>query len=71
MAKIDEQKEIVNTIRVFVVIFMTAFFSVGAYIFNNFDKSSELRLIFLAFISLFLLTIIFILSYFLKREIKN
>ena len=71
MAKIDAQKEIINTIRVFIIVFITAFFSIGAYIFNNFEHLQELKLIFLTFITLLLLVIILILGILLKKEIKN
>ena len=39
MAKIDEQKEKINTLRVYSIFFLTMIFSLIAYIFNTFKEN--------------------------------
>ena len=70
MAKIDAQKEKIATIRVFVVMFMTIF-SMGAYIFNNFGKINELKLILSVIGAIFFLSISLFFSLALNKEIKK
>jgi len=39
LAKIDEQKEKINTLRVYSIFFLTMIFSLIAYIFNTFKEN--------------------------------
>jgi len=71
MAKIDEQKEKINTLRTYSIFFLTAIFSLIAYIFNTFENNFIIKNIFL-FLGLFFLIIIYLfLIVSLIKEIKK
>jgi len=71
LAKIDEQKEIISNIRLFLLVFIGSFFGLASYVFNNFEKLSELKLIFLTFLGVYNFILIILLMFFLQKETKK
>jgi phage shock protein PspC (stress-responsive transcriptional regulator) len=71
MAKIDEQKEKVNTLRVYSIFFIIMIFSLIAYIFNTFKQTPFIENIFLFLVLGVLIIIYFLLTLSLVKETKK
>ncbi len=71
MAEIDKQKEKVTTFRNFLLTFVVSLFSMFAYLFNNYDKLSETKLIIFTISSVILVILIIIFTNLLIKSINK
>jgi len=71
MAEIDKQKEKVTTFRNFLLTFAVSLFSMFAYLFNNYDKLSETKLIIFTISSVILVILIIIFTNLLIKSINK
>ena len=71
MAKIDEQKEKVNTLRLYSIFFLTSIFSLIAYIFNVFKFKSFVENIFLFLVLSVLIVVYAFVTISLIKETKK
>jgi nicotinamide riboside transporter PnuC len=68
MADIDRQKEVVNTIRVVWLFLIGTLFGLFAFLFQNFDKLSDFRLI---LINVVIVINVFVVIYLSKKLKEN
>ena len=68
MADIDRQKEVVNTIRVIWLFLIGTLFGLFAFLFQNFDKLSDFRLI---LINVVIVINVFVVIYLSKKLKEN
>ena len=71
MAKIDKQKEWVGLWKIALFFFLGSEFGVISFIFNNFDKLSEIKLIFLTIALLSLTFTVIFSAIYLKKQIDK
>ena len=71
MAEIDRQKEIIGYLKTAFFFFLATLFGVIAYLFENFDKISQIKLILLNITITILVSILIFLAKKSKREIDK
>ena len=71
MAKIDEQKEKINTLRVYSIFFLTTIFSMIVYIFNTFKSNDIVGNVFLFLVLGSLIVVYVFLTSALIKETKK
>jgi len=71
MADLDRQKEVVNTIRTIWLFLIGVLFGEFAYLFQNFDKLSNTKIVIIEVVILLNTTIIILLSQKLKNSIDK
>jgi hypothetical protein len=71
MSKIDKQKEWIGVWKIALFFLLGSEFTLIGFIFNNFDKLNEIKLIFSTFALLILLIGIIITAIYLKKEIDK
>ncbi len=71
MAEIDKQKEKITTFRNFLLTFVVSLFSMFAYLFNNYDKLTETKLIIFTVSSVILVILIVIFTNLLIKSINK
>ncbi len=71
MAEIDRQKEIISFFKTSFFFTLGLIAGLSGYIFNNYEKMSEIKLIILNLIEAALIVIIFLIGFKLKKEIDK
>ncbi len=71
MAKLDKQKEWVGVWKIALFFLLGSEFGIIGFVFNNFDKLSELKLIFLTMAILTLSISVIANAIYLKKEIDK
>ncbi|NPA11578.1 MAG: hypothetical protein GXO62_04990 [Epsilonproteobacteria bacterium] len=71
MAKVDKQKEWVGVWKIALFFLLGTEFSLIAFIFNNFDRLSEVKLLFLTFALIIIGFSVVFSAVYLKKEIDK
>ena len=71
MGKIDKQKEWISVWKIALFFLLGSEFGLIGFVFNNYDKLNELKLILLTLSLLILLLGIIIIAIYLKKEIDK